>query len=195
MTALRCTQKLLTSMKVKPSAPPTSSANRLGDWSLNLLHTRPKLVVAISEHDRLGLVLEAAPYATLPQRFIGAVFMQLLAIGVPPDLAQHECDAMQPLTITSTTPYANRLSLQANLKDYAWLAELWWMERDKSLAAINARLADNIVSINGKLEFPWKFVLNRLSAQQPAAIVTAPSKGAPRRLVDFDPATLVRKDA
>lgn len=24
-------------------------ANRLGDWSLNLLHARPKLVVAISE--------------------------------------------------------------------------------------------------------------------------------------------------
>lgn len=69
---------------------------------------------------------------------------------------------MQPLTITSTTPYANRLSLQANLKDYAWLAELWLMERDKSLTEINARLADNIVSINGKLEFPWKFVLNRL---------------------------------
>jgi len=24
--------------------------------------------------------------------------------------------------------------------------------------------ADNLVSINGKLEFPWKFVLNRLAA-------------------------------
>lgn len=162
MTALRCTQKLLSAMKVAPSAPPAPGANRLGDWSLNLLHTRPKLVVAISEHDRLGLVLEAAPYATLPQRFAEAVFVQLLAIGVPPDLARRERDAMQPLTITSTTPYANRLSLQANLKDYAWLAELWLMERDKSLTEINARLADNIVSINGKLEFPWKFVLNRL---------------------------------
>lgn len=72
---------------------------------------------------------------------------------------------MQPLTITATTPYENRLSLQANLKDYAWLAELWLMERDKSLAEINARLADHIVGINGKLEFPWKFVLKRLSAQ------------------------------
>ena len=43
---------------------------------LNLIHTRPKLVVAISEHDRLGLVLEAAPYVTLPQRFVDAVFVQ-----------------------------------------------------------------------------------------------------------------------
>ena len=182
-------------MKVAPSAPPAPGANRLGDWSLNLLHTRPKLVVAISEHDRLGLVLEAAPFATLPQRFIEALFVQLLAIGVPPDLAQRECEAMQPLTLTATTPYANRLSLQASLKDYAWLAELMWSERDQSLAEINARLADNLVSINGKLEFPWKFALHKLTAQYPAAMVTAPSKGAPRKLIDFDPATLIHKDA
>jgi len=90
MAALRCTQKLLTAMKVAPSAPPAPGANRLGDWSLNLLHTRPKLVVAISEHDRLGLVLEAAPYTTLPQRFIESVLAQLLAIGVPTDLARRE---------------------------------------------------------------------------------------------------------
>lgn len=161
MTALRCTQKLLTAMKVIPS-PPTLGANRLGDWSLNLLHTRPKLVVAVSEHDRLGLVLVAAPYATLPQRFTDAVFVQLLAIGVPPDSAQRECDAMQPLTISATTPYANRLSLQANLKDYAWQVE-WMMGEGATLTAINANLADYIVGINGKLEFPWKFVLNRLA--------------------------------
>lgn len=103
MTALRCTQKLLTAMEATPSAPPATGANLLGDWSLNLLHTRPKLVVAVSEHDRL--VLEAAPYATLPQRFV------------------------------------------------------------ESLIAINARLANYIVSINGKLEFPKEFALKRLTAQ------------------------------
>lgn len=101
---------------------------------------------------------------------------------------------MQPLTLTATTPYPNRLSLQANLKDYAWQVE-WMMADSESLAAINARLADYIVSINGKLEFPWKFVLKRLAAQYPAAMVTAPSKGAPRKLVDFGPATLTHKDA
>lgn len=131
---------------------------------LNLLHTRPKLAVAVavSEHDRFGLVLEAAPYATLPQRFAEAVFVQLLAIGVPPDAARRERDAMQPLVITATTHYANRLSLQANLKDYAWIAEIFLAERHSSLAQINARLADNLVSINGKLEFPREFVLERL---------------------------------
>lgn len=162
MTTLRCTQKLLTAMKVTPSAPPASSENRLGDWMLNLIHTRPKLVVAISEHDRLGLVLEAAPYATLPQRFVDAAFVQLLAIGVPPEAARRERDAMLPLVITATTPYANRLSLQANLKDYAWLAEIFLAERQWSYAQINARLADNLVTINGKLEYPSRFVLKRL---------------------------------
>ena len=165
MTALRCTQKLLAVMKVahnKQAMPELNSwgASRLGDWSLNLLHTRLKLVVAVCEHGRLGLVLAAAPYATLPQRFVAAVNNQLLAIGVSPKLAQRECDAMQPLTITPTTPYANRLSLQANLKGYAWLVEDYVAEGNNSLTVINARLADNIVGINGKLDFPNKFVRN-----------------------------------
>ena len=167
MTTLRCTQKLLAVMKVahsKQAMPELNSGgtNRLGDWSLNLLHTRPKLVVAVCEHGRLGLVLAAAPYATLPQRFVAAVHNQLLAIGVAPELAQRECDAMQHLTITPTTPYANRLSLQANLKDYGWLVEDYMAEGNYSLTIINARLAESIVGINGKLDFPNKFVRNLL---------------------------------
>ena len=161
MTALRCTQKLLKAMKAQ-LAPPAPGANRLGDWSLNLLHSRPKLVVAVSEHDRLGLVLEAAPFATLPQRFTDAVFVQLLAIGVSPEAARQERDAMKPLIITSTTPYPNRLSLHANLKDYGWQAE-WMIGNGESLAEINARLADYIVSIDGKLDWPRDHVLARLS--------------------------------
>ena len=174
MTALRCTQKLLKAMKAQPAPPPESGANLLGDWSLNLLHTRPKLVVAVSEHDRLGLALEAAPFATLPQRFVDAIFVQLLAIGVPPEAARRERDAMQPLIVTATTPYADRRSLQANLKDYAWVAEIFFSERGVSLARVNERLADHIVGINGKLEFPREHVLARLaSTTQNATAETA----------------------
>lgn len=164
MTALRCTNKLLTAMKATPATPPAPGANRLGDWSLNLLHTRPKLVVAVSEHDRLGLVLEAAPYATLLRRFPDAVLAQLLAIGVPPDVARREVEAMSPLVITATTPYADRRSLQANLKDYAWVAEIFLMEHGDSLETVNAHFADHLLSINGRLEYPSEFVLRRLSA-------------------------------
>lgn len=94
---------------------------------------------------------------------IEAVLIQLLAIGVPPDVARHECDAMLPLTITATTPYPNRLSLQAHLKDYAWIAEIFLAENQPSLSEINARLADNIVTINGKYDFPCKAALKRLT--------------------------------
>ena len=160
MTVLRCTQKLLAAMRVKPAASPSPGSNVLGDWSLNLLHVRPsKLVIAVSEHDRFALVLEAAPYATLPQRLVEALFAQLLTLGIPSGVARRECVAMQPLIITATTPYPNRLSLQANLKDYAWLVESMWEERGKSLTEINARLADHIVGINSKLQFPKKRVL------------------------------------
>lgn len=162
MTALRCTQKLLAAMKVTPAVPPAAGKNRLGDWMLNLIHTRPKMVVAISEHDRLGLALEAAPFTTLPQRLIDAVLAQLIAIGVPPELAKRECDAMLPVTVTTTTPYTNRLSLQANLKDYAWLTELYVTERNAPLGEINARLAENIVRINGTYAIPGRVALERL---------------------------------
>jgi hypothetical protein len=166
MTALRCTQKLLVAMKIAPAknSLPKLSTNRLGDWSLNLLHTRPKRVVAVCEHGRLGLVLQAAPYTSLPQRFVQAVYAQLIAIDVPPELAKLECDAMLPLTISPTTLYANRLSLQANLKDYAWLVEDYMAEGENSLSVINQRLAYSIVGINGKLDFPKAFVRKLLLA-------------------------------
>ncbi len=164
MTALRCTQKLLTAMKVKPAAPPSPGSNVLGDWSLTLLHVRPaKLVLAVSEHHRLALVLEAAPYSSLPQRLQSTLFAQLLGIDVSSDIARRECDAMQPLTITATTPYPNRLSLQANLKDYAWQVEFMLEERGSSLAEINACLADHIVGVNKKMGFPRKLVLAALT--------------------------------
>ena len=88
----------------------------------------------------------------------------MLAIGVPPEFVQRECDAMLPLIIMPTTPYANRLSLQANLKDYAWVVESYSTERESSLTVINERLAEHIVGINGKLDFPKKCVLDLLLA-------------------------------
>lgn len=149
MTALRCTQKLLAALRTEPAAPAGTtackpSAARLGDWTMNLLHARPvKLVLAVSEHDRLGLLVEAAPFATLPQRFSGALFAHLLTLGVPPDVARRECDAMQPITITATTGYDNRLSIQANMTEYTHLVR-WLLDEGMPLAFINAKLAEQI---------------------------------------------------
>ena len=164
MTALRCTQKLLTAIRVKPAAPPAPGSNALGDWSLNLLHMRPsKLVLAVSEHDRFALVLEAAPYSSLPQRLVDALFMQLLFIGVPPDVARRECDAMQPLTITATTHYSNRRSIQANMTDYSLLVGYMLEERGTTIAGINAHLVKHLVGINGEYQRPRERVLAALA--------------------------------
>ena len=164
MTALCCTQKLLTAMRVKPAAPPPPGSNVLGDWSLNLLHLRPsKLVLAVSGHDRFALVLEAAPYATLPQRLVDVLFVQLLFIGVLPDAARRECDAMQPLTITAATHYPNRRSMQVTMTDYALLVGYMLENRGTTIAGVNAQLIRHLVGINGAYQRPRERVLAALA--------------------------------
>lgn len=168
MTALRCTQKLLTALRLQPAAPAVASAGKsaaqLGDWTMNLLHARPaKLVLAVSEHDRLGLMLEAAPFSTLPQRFTQALFAHLLTLGVPPDIARRECDAMQPLVVTATTGYDNRRSIQGNMTDYTFLVE-WMLEERTPLAEINARLARQISKPTGHA-YPGDLARQRLGGK------------------------------
>ncbi|OGB25570.1 MAG: hypothetical protein A3I66_23305 [Burkholderiales bacterium RIFCSPLOWO2_02_FULL_57_36] len=170
MSALRCTQKLRTAMNVKPAfhsseAPnlehaPVSTA-RLGDWTMNLLHVRPaKLILAVSEHDRLGLLMEAAPYATLSERFTEALFAHLLTLGVPPDIVRCECSAMQPLTITATTHYENRRSIQGNMTDYTLMLR-WLFDERMPMAEMNARLAEQISKPTGH-QYPGELARRRL---------------------------------
>lgn len=173
MSALRCTQKLLTAMKMKPASTPPAvrrtdhtdtSLARLGDWTMNLLHVRPvKLVLAVSEHDRLGLLVEAAPFATLPERFTEGLFAHLLTLGIPPDIARQECNAMQPLTITATTHYDNRRSIQGNMTDYTLMLD-WLFEERMPIAEINARLARQISKPTG-YDHPGELVRKRLGRQ------------------------------
>ena len=166
MTTLRCTQKLLTAMRMQPAAPTHSATNtlstaRLGDWTLNLLHVQPvRLILAVSEHDRLGLLVEAAPFSALQQRFADALFAHLLTLGVPPDIARRECDAMQPFIITATAGYDNRLSIQSNMTDYTHLAD-WCLEERMQLAEINARLARQISKATG-YAYPGELAKKRL---------------------------------
>lgn len=166
MTILRCTQKLLSALRVKimPGADAPRAANdnaRLGDWTLNLLHVRPtKLVLAVSEHDRLGLLLEAAPFSTLTERFTEALFAHLLTLGIPPDIARRECDAMQPLTVGRTSDYDNRLSIQGNMTDYTRLID-WCLDDRMPLVEINARLARQISKPTG-YAYPMDLARKRL---------------------------------
>lgn len=91
MTALRCTAKLAKSMRRDLTADPAPASNRLGEWTANLIRIgRTHLILAVNERTRLGLAIEAAPYAGVPARFCQQLFKSLLALGVEPDQAAAE---------------------------------------------------------------------------------------------------------
>lgn len=120
MTALRCTAKLLKTMRMKPVANPAPAQNRLGEWTANLIRVgRLQLVVAVSEPTRLGVVVDAAPYAQIAFRLKQQVFKSLLHIGVPADLAAQEAEAMDPIEIAAS----NSRSVLSTISQFAWYSE------------------------------------------------------------------------
>lgn len=175
MSALRCTQKLRNAMGIKPAShpphPPGIAAQPaagalLGDWSLNLLHVRPaKLVLAVSEHDRLGFLFDAAPFDTLPQRFCAALFAHLGTLGIAPAIARRECDAMQPLTISATIRHENRRSIQASISALSEIVQATLYEAPMPVATLNACLARQISSFTAP-HTPQQLVRQRLCAAQ-----------------------------
>jgi hypothetical protein len=175
MSALRCTQKLRSAMGIKPSsdppgapemeAPPASGA-LLGDWTLNLLHLRPvKLVLAVSEHERLGFLLAAAPFDTLAERFSAALFAHLCTLKIPPAIARRECDAMQPLTISATTRHENRRSIQRSMSELTEIVQATLYEAPMPIASLNAYLARQISAVTAP-HTPAQLVHQRLCGEQ-----------------------------
>ncbi len=102
--------------------------NRLGTWSATRLALRPaRFVLAVSEHARLAVVLDALPLDTVPVRLPEALYRLLLAIKVPADLARRERDAMQPMRPVRDSMAgldAGLLAYYANALKAAWDAGL-----------------------------------------------------------------------
>lgn len=104
-------------MKAKPVSDPQPAGGRLGEWAANLIRiSRLQLVIAVSEPTRFGVVIDAAPYATIVPRFQHALFHALLHIGVPPELATSEPEASEPLELATS----NSRSVLGTLN---WLAK------------------------------------------------------------------------
>jgi hypothetical protein len=105
MITLCCTQKLLRRMRVgQPevaSAPPT---NALGNWYANLLHIgRMQMVMATSERTLLTVLLPATDLRkSLAPNLCETVFHLLYEIGVDPDRAAQEAEAMREVRIGRT---------------------------------------------------------------------------------------------
>ncbi|MBB6186511.1 hypothetical protein [Rhodanobacter sp. MP7CTX1] len=120
MTAFRCTAKLLKVMKAELPGELLPASNRLGEWTANLVRVgRINLVLAVSEPTRFAVVIDAAPYATVPERFVHALFNALLDLGIPTDRAAAEVTAMQPLTLAAS----NSKSVLGTLNQFAWEME------------------------------------------------------------------------
>lgn len=152
MTAFRCTAKLLKVMKELPETDPAPAGNRLGEWTATLVRAgRIQLVLAVSEPTRFAVAIDAAPYATAPQRFCGALLAALLELEIPADMALAEIEAMLPLQVAAS----NSRSVLGSLNQFAWFAECAIYSREaKSAIEVTRDLAGMIVMKPKDIDFP-----------------------------------------
>ena len=127
MIVLRCTQKLLRRLgSADVSHSPARSTNALGDWYVNLLHIgRDQLVMATSERSLLTVLLPARELrASLAPNLSEMAWHLLVEIGVPPDRAASEAEAMRDATFART---ASR-SVLASMNDFALALDWHWRD-------------------------------------------------------------------
>jgi hypothetical protein len=152
VTAFRCTAKLLKAMKAKPVAKPLLATNKLGEWTATLVRVgRIQLVLAVSEPTRFAVAIDAAPYATVPQRFADALFAALLDLGVAAKPAVAEIAAMLPLQVAAS----NSRSVLGSLNQFAWQADCAIYSREVvSAIEVTLDLAQMIVLKPKGIDFP-----------------------------------------
>ena len=103
MVVLRPTVRLAAKLRMRLAEFNLPSTTRLGDWYATDLNLgRRRLVVCVSELSRLAVVLEAAPYATIPERLPPALGRVLDWIGVEQPTIEREIAAMGTIAIAKT---------------------------------------------------------------------------------------------
>lgn len=159
MTTLRCTAKLLKALKATPVVNAAPAHNRLGDWTANLVRvSRRQLVLAVNDATRLGVVIEAAPYAQIPLRLAQRVFKALLFVGVPADMAAAEAQAMESAQFAAT----NSRSVRGTLNQYAFEVECVVRDGEACSAdELTRGLADAVVCSPKHIGFPAERVRER----------------------------------
>lgn len=152
MTAFRCTAKLLKAMKAKPDTDPAPARNLLGEWTATLVRVgRIQLVLAVSEPTRFAVAIDAAPYATAPRRFAGALLAALLELEIPADLATTEIEAMLPLQVAAS----NSRSVLGSLNQFAWFADCAIYSCEASSAAEVTRDLSRMIVLKPKgIDYP-----------------------------------------
>lgn len=124
----------------------------MGEWTANLVRvSRIQLVIAVSEPTRFGVVLDAAPYATIRQRFSRALFHALLQIGIPAAEALKEVEASDPFELAAS----NSRSVLGTLNQYAETVkyDLCYGNADSAMS-LTRRLSETIVLKPENIVFP-----------------------------------------
>jgi hypothetical protein len=112
---LRCTRKLLARVGPPVEDPPPSTT-ALGDWYAQPLGIgRQRFILLISEHSRLPVLMPALDAKNLPRNLPEALWIVLLAIGVPQSAVEHEIEQMDDVVIAKT----NSRSHLGTLNDFS----------------------------------------------------------------------------
>ena len=172
MYTLRCTRKLLKRTDETPSSEAIAPTTVLGDWTANLLYTRPQqLVLAMNERSLLCVLVPAAPAATVAERLRVEVGGLLRGIGVPEAKVEAELAAMEQVAIAATASRAllgcmNDAVYQLGVHPRGARGEL-------DLRAAALYLAENIYSLTDHAR-PWVKALELfgVGAGEPATVRT-----------------------
>jgi len=120
MIIIRPTASLAKRMKEKLESNDETSITRMGDWYANdIVLNRKQFILCASSTSRLAAVLDAAPYATFPDRLPDAVSGVLRAIGVEESKIQEERVQMNEFKLAKT---ANK-SILGSLNEYKFQLE------------------------------------------------------------------------
>jgi hypothetical protein len=115
MMIIRPTASLAKRMKVKLQSNEAESTSCLGDWyAIDIVLDRKQFIMCVSSKPRLAVILEAAPYATFPDRLSDAVTELLKAIGVTDANIQNERIQMDQFVLAKTI----NKSILGTLNDY-----------------------------------------------------------------------------
>jgi hypothetical protein len=118
MVIFRPTLGLAVKMRIKTAATNQQSDTRLGDWyAKDVILGKRRLVLCVSDLSRLAVVLDAAPYASIPERLPPAVGALLERIGPPREAIEREVAAMRTISIAKT----NSRSVLGSLNEYEWM--------------------------------------------------------------------------
>lgn len=115
MLVIRPTASLAKRMKVKIEPSFNESTTTLGDWyAVDMVLNRKQFILAVNSKSRLGLVLNAAPYADFPQRLPQMVRDVLKSYCISREKIDSELKEMHEFVLAKTLDK----SILGTLNDY-----------------------------------------------------------------------------